>query len=68
LEKPDVMANESNEDISYRKRFAYSEKNVLKHIQKIHQSKDDEVTKQRFLVEMKWYRQSRRRVITMSQN
>ncbi len=47
------MTNESNEDISYRKRFAYSEKDVLKHIQKIHQSKDDEVTKQRFLVEIR---------------
>lgn len=47
------MTNESNEDISYRKRFAPSEKDVLKHIQKIHQSKDDETTKQRFLVEIR---------------
>lgn len=47
------MTDESNEDISYRKRFAYSEKDVLKHIQKIHQSKDNETTKQRFLVEIR---------------
>ncbi len=47
------MTDESNEDISYRKRFASSEKDVLKHIQKIHQSKDNEVTKQRFLVEIR---------------
>ena len=43
----------ANEDISYRKRFASSEKDVLKHIQKIHQSKDSDVTKQRFLVEIR---------------
>lgn len=47
------MTNESNEDISYRKRFASSEKDVLKRIQKIHESKDNEVTKQRFLVEIR---------------
>lgn len=47
------MTDGSNEDISYRKRFAPSEKDVLKHIQKIHQSKDNETTKQRFLVEIR---------------
>ncbi len=47
------MTQESNKDISYRKRFAPSEKDVLKHIQKIHQSKDNDVTKQRFLVEIR---------------
>ena len=43
----------ANEDIAYRKRFASSEKDVLIHIQKIHQSKDSETTKQRFLVEIR---------------
>ena len=43
----------TNEDITYRRRFASSEKDVLKHIQKIHQSKDSDVTKQRFLVEIR---------------
>lgn len=47
------MIHESNEDISYRKRFAQSEKDVLKHIQKIHQNKDNEITKQRFLAEIR---------------
>lgn len=47
------MTDESNEDISHRKRFAPSEKDVLKHIQNIHQSKDNETTKQRFLVEIR---------------
>lgn len=42
-----------NEDITYRKRFASSEKDVLKHIQKIHQSKESDTTKQRFLVEIR---------------
>lgn len=43
----------TNEDITYRKRFAPSEKDVLKHIQKIHKSVDSEATKQRFLVEIR---------------
>ncbi len=46
-----MISNE--EDISYRKRFAYSEKDVLKHIQKIQQGKENDVTKQRFLVEIR---------------
>ena len=43
----------TNEDIAYRKRFAPSEKDVLRHIQKIHKSVDSETTKQRFLVEIR---------------
>ncbi len=42
-----------NEDNSFRKRFASSEKDVLKRIQKIHQSNENEVTKKRFLVEIR---------------
>ena len=43
----------TNEDIIYRNRFASSEKDVLKLVQKIHQSKDNETTKQRFFVEIR---------------
>lgn len=43
----------SEEDLQNRKKFASSEKDVLKHIQNINLSKDNEITKQRFLVEIR---------------
>ncbi len=39
----------ANEDITFRKRFASSEIDVLKRMQKIYHSKENEITKQRFL-------------------
>ena len=42
-----------NEDITLRKRFAPSEKDVLTHIQNIQKGPDGETTKQRFLVEIR---------------
>ena len=43
----------TNEDITYRRRFASSEKDILKQIQKIHKGVDSETTKQRFLIEIR---------------